>query len=94
MAATPVFTDPNVSVTEAGAPLATDVTTPAGDNLLAGTYYCNNDGQIPYTNKDNGTSYLNGNHNESVSGKYAIGKNAAGKLGFVTAATVLQALIS
>ena len=89
VAATPEFTAPNVNVTQAGAPLATDVTTPTGDNLLAGTYYCNTDGQIPFANKDNGTSYLNGNHNESVSGKYAIGKNAAGKLGFVTAATVL-----
>ena len=89
VAALPEFTAPNLSVTSGGAPLATDVKTPTGDNLLAGTYYCNTDGQIPYTNKDNGTSYLDGNHNESVSGKYAIGKNAAGKLGFVAAATVL-----
>ena len=79
----PVFTAPNVSLTT-GAPAATDVTTATADNLLAGTYYCNTDGTITFTT-NSGTSSFNGNHLTAVSGKYVIGKNAEGKLGFIAA---------
>ena len=87
----PQFTAPDESI-ESGAPAAFDVKTPAGagNNLLAGTFYCNTDGQIPYTNKSNGTSYLDGNHRELVSDSYfVIGKNADGKLGFFKAKSVV-----
>ena len=80
----PTFTAPQ-AVTNTNCPAATDVTTPTSDNLLAGTYYCNTDGQVPFTNKNNGTSYLDGNHNVAAGSKYVIGKDANGKLGFVLA---------
>lgn len=80
----PVFTAPDVSTTS-GAPAATDVTTATADNLLAGTYYCNTDGTITMS-KSGGTFSYNGNHNTAASGKYVIGKNAEGKLGFIPAA--------
>ncbi len=80
----PVFTAPNESTTS-GAPAATDVITPTGDNLLAGTYYCNTDGTITFSTKS-GTSTFDGNHRQLASGKFVIGKNAEGKLGFIPAA--------
>ena len=79
----PVFTAPDVSLTT-GAPAATDVTTATADNLLAGTYYCNTDGTITMA-KSGGTFTYNGNHITAVSGKFVIGKNADGKLGFIPA---------
>lgn len=78
-----MFTAPDVSTTS-GAPAATDVTTATADNLLAGTYYCNTDGTITMS-KSGGTFPYNGNHNTAASGKYVIGKNADGKLGFIAA---------
>ena len=80
----PVFTAPNESTTS-GAPAATDVITPTGDNLLSGTYYCNTDGTITFSTKS-GTSTFDGNHRQLASGKFVIGKNAEGKLGFIPAA--------
>ena len=79
----PVFTAPDVSLTS-GAPAATDVTTATADNLLAGTYYCNTDGTITMA-KSGGTFSYNGNHITAASGKFVIGKNADGKLGFIPA---------
>lgn len=79
----PDFTAPDVSITSA-APRATDVTTPTEDNLLAGTYYCNTDGTMTFST-NGGTSSFNANHSTATSGKYVIGKNANGKLGFITA---------
>ena len=80
----PTFTAPQ-NVSNSDCPAATDVITPANGNLLAGTYYCNTDGQLPFTNKNGGTSYLDGNHRELATNKYVIGKDANGKLGFVAA---------
>ena len=80
----PVFTAPNVDTTS-GAPAATDVIAPTSDNLLIGTYYCNTDGQLPFTNSNGGTSYINGDHYTSSSNKYVIGYTESGKLGFVEA---------
>ncbi|MBR0492975.1 MAG: chitobiase/beta-hexosaminidase C-terminal domain-containing protein [Muribaculaceae bacterium] len=79
----PDFTAPDVSITSA-APRATDVTTPTEDNLLAGTYYCNTDGTMSFPTPS-GTSSFNANHYTAISGKYVIGKNANGKLGFIAA---------
>lgn len=33
-----------------------------GTNLLKGAYFCNTDGNVPFTNSSNGTSYINANH--------------------------------
>ena len=79
----PDFTAPDVSITSS-APRASDVTTPTEDNLLAGTYYCNTDGNMSFPTQS-GTSSFNANHYTAISGKYEIGKDANGKLGFVTA---------
>lgn len=79
----PVFTAPDVSLTS-GAPAATDVIATTAGNLLIGTYYCNTDGSLSFPTSS-GTSTLNGNHYQSVSGKFVIGKNADGKLGFIPA---------
>ena len=79
----PVFTAPNASTTS-GAPAATETSSYTGTNLMSGTYYCNTDGTITFTT-ENGTSSFNGNHNTAASGKYVIGKDSNGKLGFVSA---------
>lgn len=79
----PVFTAPN-SATTSGAPAATETSSHTGTNLLTGTYYCNTDGTITFTTSG-GTSSFNGNHNTAASNKYVIGKDANGKLGFVSA---------
>ena len=80
---TPLFTAPN-SDTTSGAPGATETSSYTGTNLLTGTYYCNTDGTITFTTSS-GTSSFNGNHNTVASSKYVIGKDANGKLGFVSA---------
>ena len=82
----PVFTAPDESVTSGGAPTATDVTVPTEDNLLAGTYYCNTDGNMTFT-KPSGTGSFNANHNTKSTDpqKYVIGITESGKLGFVPA---------
>lgn len=80
----PVFTEPDVSV-RANAPGATDVTTPTDDNLLAGTYYCNQDGAMSFPTPS-GTSSFNANHFTAVTNNhYVLGITSSGKLGFVKA---------
>lgn len=80
----PVFTDPDVTIT-ANAPVATDITTPTGDNLLAGTYYCNQDGTKTYST-ESGTGSFNANHYTAVTANhYVLGITSSGKLGFVKA---------
>ena len=82
----PVFTSPRVSehTSTAGVPAATDVIAPTADNLLIGTYYCNTDGTLTYP-KANGTGTIDGNHYQSINGKYELGITADGKFGFVPA---------
>lgn len=80
----PEFTAPDVSV-RADAPKATDVTTPTDGNLLAGTYYCNQDGTMTYP-LPSGTGSFNANHYTAVTANhYVLGITASGKLGFVKA---------
>ena len=85
----PIFTAPSTTTTT-GAPAASEGSNYTGTNLLDGTYYCNTDGQIPYPkyNKNTGaitTDYLDGDNFEPTSGKYVIGYDEDGKLGFVPA---------
>lgn len=82
----PVFTAPQETAhtSTAGVPAATDVIAPTADNLLIGTYYCNTDGILTYP-KANGTGSIDGNHYQSISGKYELGITAEGQLGFVQA---------
>lgn len=87
----PLFTAPNTATTT-GAPAAEQASTYTGENLLKGTYFCNQDGQLPYNNynKNTGditTKYLNGNEFVSPLNpqKYVIGITEEGKLGFVQA---------
>ena len=82
----PVFTAPQETAhtSTAGVPAATDVIAPTADNLLIGTYYCNTDGVLTYP-KANGTGSINGNHYQSISGKYELGITEDGKFGFVPA---------
>lgn len=82
----PVFTSPRVSehTSSAGVPAATDVIATTADNLLIGTYYCNTDGTLTYPNA-NGTGTIDGNHYQSINGKYELGITADGKFGFVEA---------
>lgn len=82
----PVFTAPQETAhtSTAGVPAATDVIAPTADNLLIGTYYCNTDGILTYP-KANGTGSINGNHYQSISGKYELGITEDGKFGFVPA---------
>ena len=84
----PTFTPPDTS-TQTGAPAADESSSYTGTNLLGGTYFCNTD-KIPYHiyNKDTGAisdATLNATHTTAASGKYVIGKDANGKLGFITA---------
>ena len=82
----PVFTAPQETAhtSTTGVPAATDVIAPTADNLLIGTYYCNTDGILTYP-KANGTGSIDGNHYQSISGKYELGITADGKFGFVPA---------
>ena len=80
----PIFTQPQM-VNNSNAPRADQTTTNyTGTNLLAGTYYCNTDGLLTY-NKESGTGTFQANNNTVSSNKYVIGKDANGKLGFVSA---------
>ena len=83
---TPVFTAPQETAhtSTTGVPAATDVIAPTSDNLLIGTYYCNTDGTLSYPTA-NGTGTINGNHYQSINGKYELGITADGKFGFVQA---------
>ena len=77
----PTYTSP-VSTAQT-APVATEKFLPS-NNTLRGTYYCNTDGYITYQ-KSSGTGSINADHYTDTSGKYVIGKNADGKLGFIAA---------
>ena len=77
----PTYTSP-VSTAQT-APVATEKFLPS-NNTLRGTYYCNTDGYITYQ-KSSGTGSINADHFTDTSGKYVIGKNADGKLGFIAA---------
>ncbi len=79
----PVFTAPQ-QVVNTNAPAADETSKYTGTNLLGGTYYCNTDGTITFETKT-GTATFNANHDTATSGKYVIGKNADGKLGFIAA---------
>lgn len=79
----PTYTAPQMLV-NSDAPLADENSSYQGTNLLGGTYYCNTDGTITY-NTNGGTDTINANKFTSASGKYVIGKNAEGKLGFIAA---------
>ena len=79
----PKFTAPDSSV-EASAPVADESSSYTGTNLLGGTYYCNTDGNLTFETKS-GTSSLAATHTTAASGKFVIGKDANGKLGFITA---------
>ena len=79
----PVFTAPQ-QVSNANAPAADEASKYTGTNLLGGTYYCNTDGTITFETPS-GTATFNANHDTDTSGKYVIGKNADGKLGFIAA---------
>lgn len=83
----PIFTAPDVNVSNAYAPVADETTTNyEGTNLLKGTYYCNTDGIITYT-KASGTGTFNADKNTKTTNpqKYVIGLDESGKLGFVEA---------
>lgn len=79
----PVFTAPQ-QVSNANAPAADEASKYTGTNLLGGTYYCNTDGTITFETPS-GTATFNANHDTATSGKYVIGKDANGKLGFIAA---------
>ncbi len=79
----PKFTAPDSSV-EASAPVADESSSYTGTNLLGGTYYCNTDGNLTFETKS-GTSSFAATHTTAASGKFVIGKDANGKLGFITA---------
>ena len=82
----PVFTAPQETAhtSTTGVPAATDVIAPTSDDLLIGTYYCNTDGILSYPTAS-GNSTINGNHYQSINGKYELGITADGKFGFVPA---------
>ena len=83
----PLWTAENQNASTAGAPRANQSSAYTGTNLLAGTYFANNDGnQTLYSTTFNANNYV------GSSGKFVIGKNAEGKLGFVPATgTVMPA---
>ncbi len=85
-AGAPVFTSPSLSehTSTTGVPAATDNIAPTSNNLLIGTYYCNTDGTLSYPTAS-GNSTINGNHYQSINGKYELGITADGKFGFVPA---------
>lgn len=91
----PVYPTPNVSLTNA--PAADESSTYTGVNLLGGTYFCTQDGQLPYTHYNSSTGvtdthYLNGDKFTSTDSKYVIGITESGKLGFVPAADKFTAM--
>ena len=84
----PLYTAPDLSVTDQGAPRATSATNYTGTNILKGTYFCNTDGSLVYQT-NGGTSSFNANNNIANTNpqKYVIGLDESGKLGFVKATT-------
>lgn len=80
----PTYTAPQMLV-NSDAPVADESSSYQGTNLLGGTYYCNTDGTITY-NTNGGTDTFEAGKFTSASGKFVIGKNAEGKLGFIPAA--------
>ena len=79
----PVFTAPQ-QVNNTNAPVANETSSYTGTNLLGGTYYCNTDGIITFQTSS-GTSSFTATHTTAASGKFVIGKDANGKLGFIAA---------
>lgn len=81
----PLFTAPDVSVT-ANAPAASTATNYTGVNLLRGSYYCNQDGNMTFSTPG-GTGSFNANNFITPTNpqKYVIGITESGKLGFVKA---------
>ena len=91
----PVYPTPNVSLTNA--PAADQDSYYTGVNLLAGTYFCTQDGQLPYDSYSSSTGvisthYLDGDNFTASSGKFVIGITESGKLGFVPAADKFDAM--
>lgn len=82
---TPLFTNPDVSITT-GAPAASTATNYSGTNLLKGTYYSNTDGTQTFPT-NGGTSSFNANNFTAPTNpqKYVLGKNENGKLKLVKA---------
>lgn len=76
----PTFTAPDPNSNKNGSPRADQSSSYSGTNLLGGTYFANTDGTQSY----NGYSFLADNY-AGTSGKYVIGKDANGKLGFIAA---------
>ena len=88
----PICTDPDVSVTSAGAPRASTATNYTGTNLLKGNYYCNTDGAMQYATAS-GTSSFNANHYTARTNvMYTLGITASGRLGFVKVPTDVVAM--
>lgn len=81
----PLFTAPDVSVTT-NAPAASTATDYTGVNLLKGSYYCNQDGNMTFSTPS-GTGSFNANNFITPTNpqKYVIGITESGKLGFVKA---------
>ena len=82
----PLFTAPDATVTDAGAPAASTATNYTGVNLLRGSYYCNQDGNMTFSTPG-GTGSFNANNFITPTNpqKYVIGITESGKLGFVKA---------
>lgn len=82
---TPLYTTPQ-QVSNTDAPKATTATNYTGTNILKGTYFCNQDGNLTFT-KPSGTGTINANNYTATTNpqKYVLGKIASGKLGFVKA---------
>ena len=80
----PLFTDPDVSITE-DAPAASTATNYTGTNILKGTYYCNTDGTQTYTTSSGTGSFNANNFTAPTNSMYVLGKNEDGKLKLVKA---------
>ncbi len=82
----PIFTAPDATVTS-DAPAADEKTTNyTGTNILKGTYFCNQDGNLSFPTPS-GTGTIKASHFTASTNpqKYVLGITASGKLGFVKA---------
>ena len=81
----PIFTAPQ-QVSNKYAPVADETTTNyTGTNILKGTYFCNQDGNLTFTTPS-ATSSFNANKIKApTNSMYALGITESGKLGFVKA---------
>ena len=79
----PLCTAENQNASTAGAPRANQSSAYTGTNLLAGTYFANNDGnQTLYSTTFNANNYTENTENAK---KYVLGITDSGKLGFIRA---------